>query len=130
MKSALVLIAVLGLLWLGAALWAGEEPVRVLTEFDAGSTLLLPPHRTFQIQLERKAGEAKEWIWPRIDETIVRVAAPKTETRAPGRPETIVETHSFTTVGPGTYLLYAELVDPRDHTRVHARYPVTLQVTE
>ena len=130
MKIARVAFVVLGLLWFAASPWAGEEPVRVLTEFDAGSTLLLPPHRTFQIQLERKVGEAKEWIWPRIDETIVRIAAPKTETRAPGRPETVVETHSFATVGPGTYQLYAELVDPKDHTRVYARYPVTLQVTE
>lgn len=130
MKIARAMIIALCLLLAGSSLWAGGAAVRTLTEFDAGSTLLLPPNRLFQIQLERKADDRLEWIWPRIDESLVRVDSPKTETRSPDKPGVIVETHSFRTVGPGTDNLYAELVDPRDRTHVFARYPITLQVTE
>jgi hypothetical protein len=102
---------------------------RLLTQFDAGSTIYLKSGEGFQIQLERRADETKAWRWPFIDEKVVKVAAPMRESRPADKPNTVLEIHSFIAVAPGATNLYAELTEAGDPTKVFARFPVTVQVT-
>ena len=124
MRRTLAIVIVL-LLCAGAA---RAQTVRTLQQFDAGTTVRLKVGEDFQIQLERQEGETKVWRWPIVDDHVIRVAAPPTETRAKERPGVVIETHSFRAVAPGTTNLYAELVDAANPTKVFARFPVTVQV--
>jgi hypothetical protein len=114
------------MLLLSAVAAAGGE--RVLRQFDAGATLLLRPGEAFSVELERPAGEAKQWRWLVIDDRVVRTTAPPLESKPADRPDVVVETHPFVAVAPGVANLCAELFAPGDPTRVFARYPISVQV--
>jgi hypothetical protein len=101
---------------------------RALTEFDAGSTVHLQVGDVIRIQLDRPANEPRVWRWPVIDEKIVKSNGRRTPAPPAKRAEVVTEEFSFIAVGPGYFDLCAELTDADDPTRVHARFPVALQV--
>ncbi|MHA1569463.1 MAG: hypothetical protein ACTSXZ_08325 [Alphaproteobacteria bacterium] len=108
-----------------AGLVRGEIRHR-LGHFDAGKTIAINIGEEFTVTLERKVDENAKWIWPMVQEEIVKLVTEEPETTREG--DQIKETYTFVGVALGATDVFAELVRPDDYTDVLKRYAFKVQV--